>query len=417
MGQSFNNLVEINFESKDLFAKIFDSDFDTKRIIRDLELHTDQKIIPGQTLLFLDEIQNVPRALTALRYFYEQLPALHVIAAGSLLDFTIQEIGIPVGRVESLYMYPLSFLEFLCACKHTMLAEAILTIDQPAQLQPFSSTIHDKFLKLLGEYLAIGGMPEAVFIWQQTNDPKLALNVHNALIDTYRQDFNKYATKFQIKYLETIFKTAPVLLGQKFKYSAIHGDYRKRELTPCVDLLATAGIVHTVTRTAGFGVPLRAEADLDDFKLIFLDIALTQAMLGLDLRNWFLQPEQEFINKSALLEAFIGQELLAHAPVNQKTELFYWRRNIPGSEAEIDYLLSDKAQVVSIEVKSGLSTTLKSMHMFLDSHPKTTHGLRFSTQNYSIYNNIQSYPLYAVPQMLLAHGLQELPNYADLLTS
>lgn len=355
--------------------------------------------------------------MTALRYFYEQLPALHVIAAGSLLDFTIQEIGIPVGRVESLYMYQLSFLEFLCACKHTMLAEAILTIDQPAQLEPFSSTIHDKLLKLLGEYLAIGGMPEAVLIWQQTNDLKLALNVHHTLIDTYRQDFNKYATKLQIKYLETIFKTAPVLLGQKFKYSAIHGDYRKRELAPCVDLLATAGIVHTVTRTADFGVPLRAEADLDDFKLIFLDIALTQAMLGLDLRNWFLQPAQEFINKGALLEAFIGQELLAHASVNQKTELFYWRRNTPGSEAEIDYLLSDKAQVVPIEVKSGLSTTLKSMHMFLDSHPKTTHGLRFSTQNYSIYNNIQSYPLYAVPQMLLAHGLQELPNYAGLLTS
>ncbi len=432
LGQSFNNLVEINFESKDLFATIFDIDFDIKRIIRNLELHTDQKIVPGQTLLFLDEIQNVPRALTALRYFYEQLPALHVIAAGSLLDFTIQEVGIPVGRVESLYMYPLSFLEFLCACKHTMLAEAILTqpvklnssinldyrtnisITSQTQLEPLSSTIHDKLLKLLGEYLAIGGMPEAVFIWQQTNDPKLALNVHNALIDTYRQDFNKYATKFQIKYLETIFKTAPVLLGQKFKYSAIHGDYRKRELAPCVDLLATAGIVHIVTRTAGYGIPLRAEADLEDFKLIFLDIGLTQAMLGLDLRNWFLQPEQEFINKGALLEAFIGQELLAHAPVNQKTELFYWRRNTPGSEAEIDYLWPDKNQVVPIEVKSGSGTTLKSMHMFLDSHPKTTHGLRFSTQNYSIYNNIQSYPLYAVPQMLLSHGLQELQNYAGL---
>ena len=419
LGRSFANLVEVNFEANDRFATVFANDFDVKRIVRDLALHTDQEIIPGQTLLFLDEIQNVPRALTALRYFYEQLPELHVIAAGSLLDFTIQQIGIPVGRVASLYMYPLSFLEFLGATQHQLLAQALIeqvaqvsaNAAQPAPFTPFSTALHAKLLKLLGEYLAIGGMPEAVATWQHTHDPRPVFAVHQALLDTYRQDFAKYATKFQLKYLETLFKTAPVLLGQKFKYSAVHGDYRKRELAPCVDLLATAGIIHTVTRTAGFGVPLRAEVDLEDFKLIFLDVGLTQALLGLDLRQWFLQPDQAFINKGALLEAFIGQELLAHAPVNQKAELYYWRRNTPGSEAEIDYLLAAQAQALPIEVKSGLGTTLKSMQLFLESHPQSSHGLRFSIHNYTVHDRIYSYPLYAVPSMLLAHGIQERSQY------
>ena len=244
-------------------------------------------------------------------------------------------------------------------------------------------------------------MPEAVVRWQATRDPQLCFEVHHALVDTYRQDFEKYAKKFQIKYLNVLFNAIPQQLGKKFKYSVIEGDYRKRELVPCLDLLSTAGIIHSAPCSAGNGIPLGAEADPNDFKIIFLDIALSQTMLGLDLKNWFLSPQQEFINKGVLIESFVGQELLAYAYPTSKAGLFYWRRNKTGSEAEIDYLIQDKEYIVPIEVKSGLGTTLKSMQLFLESHPKSSYGIRFSTHNYSVHNNIHSYPLYTIVQMML----------------
>jgi uncharacterized protein len=408
LGKAFENIVEINFELKEGAKGIFEKgDLEPERIIRDLSLLTGMQIIPGATLLFFDEIQNTPKVLTALRYFYEKLPALHVIAAGSLLDFTIQATGIPVGRVSSLYMYPLSFFEFLCACGHEQLAQEIMPGRFTAAL---SEPVHQKLLSLFAEYCAIGGMPEAVMLWKKTGNPSLCFEVQHTLLDTYRQDFGKYAEKFQIKYLSVLFNVIPRFLGIKFKYSAIEGEYRKRELSPCLDLLTTAGVAHSVMRSAGNGVPLGAEADIEDFKIIFLDAALAQALLGLDLKAWFLQPEKEFINKGAIIEAVVGQEFLAHAHPAHKINLFYWRRNAAGSEAEIDYLMTQQGSVIPVEVKSGAGSTLKSMHMFLESHKNSPFGLRFSTQNYSVHEKIHSYPLYAISSVIRDH-VQDVNAY------
>lgn len=412
LGKHFENFVEINFEKDFRFQNLFDKDLDPQRIVRDLAAITKKKIIPGKTLLFFDEIQNVPRAVTALRYFYEELSELHVIAAGSLLDFTIQEVGVPVGRVTFLYMYPLSFFEFLCACGYILIAQEILT---SSSKNPMSEPMHEKLLTLLGEYLAIGGMPEAVAQWANNRDALVCFEIHNTLIDAYRQDFNKYAQKFQIKYLEVLFNAIPRQLGTKFKYSAIEGDYRKRELAPCVDLLSTAGIIHPALRSAGNGIPIGAEVDPADFKIIFLDVALSQTILGLDLGQWLFNPEQEFINKGALIEAFVGQEMLAYSYPIRKSNLYYWRRNAPGSEAEVDYLVQDQAQVVPVEVKSRLGSSLKSMHAFLESHPQSTYGIRFSAHNYSIHEKIHSYPLYAILPFVLATSRQDKESFEALL--
>jgi uncharacterized protein len=411
LGKTYKSFVEINFEITRNAKAIFERDLEPDRIIRELFLITRKKIIPGKTLLFFDEIQETPLVLTALRYFYEKLPELHVIAAGSLLDFTIQSVGIPVGRVTSLYMYPLSFFEFLCACGYEMLAEEIMPGTYHGQL---GDVVHRQLLILFGEYCAIGGMPEAVMLWKNTKNPELCFTMHHALIDTYRQDFGKYAEKFQIKYLATLFNAIPRFLGTKFKYSAIEGDYRKRELAPCLDLLVTAGVVHSVMRSAGNGVPLGAEVSFEHFKLILLDCALSQAILGLDLKAWFLTAEQEFVNKGAIIEALIGQELLAYAHPAHKSHLFYWTRNAPGSEAEVDYLITDQGKVIPVEVKSGAGSTLKSMHMFLESHKNAPYGLRFSTQNYSIHEKIHSYPLYAVATVVKDHG-HDRKAYENLL--
>lgn len=411
LGKNFEHFIEINFETDKRFRDLFTDDLHPTRIMRDIELITLKKIIPGKTLLFFDEIQIVPQALTSLRYFYEQVPEQHIIAAGSLLDFRIQQEGMPVGRVMSLYMYPLSFFEFLCACGYTRMAQELLPADEK---KPLSPLIHKELLRILGEYLAIGGMPEAVERWRTTKDPRACFEVHQTLLDTYRHDFDKYAKKLQIKYLELLFREIPRQLGSKFKFSAIQGDYRKRELAPCLQLLSTAGIAHEVMRSAGNGVPLGAEASPEDYKVVFLDIALCQSLLGIDLAAWFLQPQQEFINKGPLVEAFAGQEFLTYADPKSKAHLFYWQRNVKGSEAEIDYLVQEKAHIVPIEVKSGPGTTLKSMHLFLEHHPQSSYGIRFSTQEYSVHDKIYSYPLYAIAEFVLKNRPDEIKKYQSL---
>lgn len=399
LGNSFQNFVEINFEKEPKALAIFESDknLDPKRIVEEITLITHKKIEPGSTLLFFDEIQAAPRAITALRYFYEEMPQLHVIAAGSLLDFTIEQIGIPVGRVDSFYMYPLSFIEFLAAIGNQVTVEQLLENPNVA----YSTGVHNHLLDLVGKYLAVGGIPESVNRWVDTGNILQCLQVHQSIINTYRQDFGKYARKAQVHYVDKVFNSIPYQLGKKFKYSIIEGDYRKRELAPALDLLTTAGVAHKIYHTAAHGIPLGAESDLSTYKTILMDIAVSQKLLDLDTGPWILNPLQEFVNKGALVEAFVGQELLAYSDPQQKSQLYYWQRMEKNSTAEIDYVVQKQEAIIPIEVKSGQGTTLKSMHIFLDTHPKSMTGFRFSTQNYSTYEKIHSFPLYAIAQVAL----------------
>lgn len=399
LGEEFDQIVEINFELAQDARPIFEKDLHPERILRDLSFYTDQKIEPGKTLLFFDEIQEVPKAILALRYFFEMMPELHVIAAGSLFDFALEKVGLPVGRVSSMYMYPLSFMEFLAACGRSSLMEAILNSES------FSETIHYKLMDLVGEYLAIGGMPEAVAKWIESKNPKECFQIHHNLIASYRQDFEKYADEHQVKYVETLFRQIPHFIGDQFQYKNIHGEYRKRELAPCLDLLCKAHVIHKVHHSAGNGIPLGAEINLEWFKIIFVDIALSQALLGFDLSTWFLRPGIEFVNRGTIIEAFVGQELLAYSHPLRETDLFFWRRAEKSSSAEIDYLYEKNQTVIPIEVKSGHAGTLKSMHLFLDQHKKSPFGIRFSAQNYSLFEKIDSRPLYTVAT--LAHEDQK----------
>jgi predicted AAA+ superfamily ATPase len=398
LGKTFPSFVEINFELNKKAKTIFDADLDPQRILREISALTEKEIIPGQTLLFFDEIQAVPAGILALRYFYEMMPELHVIAAGSLLDFAIEQVGVPVGRVQFLYMYPLSFIEFLSALDHPMMIKEILAHSDG---EAISDVVHDKILSLLGNYIAIGGMPQAVACW------KTLLNVHECaqipqkLVDAYQYDFVKYGKSHQLKYLDVLFSQIPQQLGKKFKYSLI-GDFRKRELEPCVDLLITAGVVHRVMHSDAHGIPLGAQADFDSFKLIFIDVGLSQFILDLKAGDWLLNPLEEFINKGMVAEALVGQELAAYEHPTRKAKLYYWQRDTRGSEAEVDYLIQLERTIIPIEVKSGKGTTLRSMQLFLESHPNSPYGIRFSTNNYSVHEKIHSYPLYAIARVLAA---------------
>jgi len=397
LGKLFPRFVEINLESMPEAHIVFEKNLDPERMITELSILVQKPIIPGQTLLFIDEIQIVPRAITALRYFYEKMPQLHVIAAGSLLDFAIEQVGIPVGRVQSLYMYPLSFIEFCAALNYHQLIEEIFSHDSKVHM---SDVVHNKALALLGDYCAIGGMPRAVQLWKETKDPLNAARVHSTILDAYRQDFGKYAKSLQVKYVELIFNYIPVQLGRKFKYSLIEGEYRKRELAPALDLLVTAGVAHKIFHSAGQGIPLGSQIDMQDYKVIFFDVALGQVLLDLDSAGWLTDPLAEFINKGSVVEAFVGQEILAYDDPHAKKNLYYWHRESRGSEAEIDYLVQKKNKVIPIEVKSGSGSTLRSLQSFLETHSSTPHGIRFSTNNYSEYQKVISFPLYAIAHVM-----------------
>ena len=393
LGKSFENFVEINLEFNPDLKSIFKLNLDPVRILKEIYALTNKKIIPGSTLLFFDEVQSEPQVVLALRYFYELMPNLHVIAAGSLLDFAIEAIGVPVGRVEFLYMYPLSFYEFLNALGAEQLLEEVVNHDINQQM---SEVLHNKLLRYIGEYLAVGGMPEVVYSWSVDGDPIKCFDKIQTLINAYRQDFVKYAKRSQIQYLDILLEDVPRQLGKKFKFSNVPGEFRKRELSPCMDLLVTAGVVNKIYHTDAQGLPLGAQVDPDNFKLIFLDVALAQSILGLNLADWLLDPEKQFVNKGEIVEAFIGQEILAYSNYVQKQNLYYWLRTERTAQAEIDYVVNVKNVIIPIEVKGGAGSTLRSLHMFLNTHKTSAFGIRFSAQNYSVFENIYSYPLYAV---------------------
>lgn len=396
LGKTFDSFVELNFELQPTLQEIFQDNLNPETILNKLFVITHQKIVPGKTLLFFDEIQSTPNAIISLRYFYEMMPELHVIAAGSLLDFAIQSVGMPVGRVTSYTMYPVSFMEFLSAMNAHGVIDEILSHDIKRAIK---DVFHDTFFSLLAQYLTIGGMPQTVAFWQTTQDLSLVSEIPQRIIRSYKQDFEKYAATHQIKYLNVLLNHIPQQLGGKFKYSDVEGDYRKRELAPCLDLLVTANVVHKVIRTGAQGIPLGAQADLHAYKIIFIDVALTQFMLGLKVGNWIINPLEEFVNKGELVEAFVGQELVAYNHPLHDTQLYYWQRETRGGEAEIDYVIQQEANIIPIEVKSGKGTAMKSMKSFLESHPASPYGIRFSTHNYSIHENIYSYPLYAVAKI------------------
>ena len=395
-GKEFKSFVLINLEKQPDAAVLFNEDLDPKKLIQRLQLITEQKIIPGETLLFIDEAQEAPRSLIALRYFYEECPELHVIAAGSLLDFAIEKVGVPVGRVSFLYLYPLSLIEFLKATHRDMAAQAIIEHPFP---QSVLKPIHQKWLDYVAEYIAVGGMPEVVEAWRNTNDIDVCGEIQYAIVESYRQDFEKYCKQHEIKYVSLIYEQVPRQLGETFKFSKIPGDYRKRDLAPAFDLLQKAMVVNSVYHTDGQGIPLGAEADYHYFKSTFVDVALAQRLLDSRPKDWFLQPTHSLINKGEIIESFVGQELLAYSDPREKAQLYYWQRHERGSSAEVDYLTNIQGQVIPIEVKSGTGSSLKSLQLFLNTHSKSPYGVRFSTHDFSVHEKLHSYPLYAISKL------------------
>ena len=392
LGEQFQTFVELNFEENPELGEFFDADLDPFVLVTNLSNYLDRPIAPQQTLLFLDEIQACPRAITALRYFYEKLPQLHVIAAGSLLEFELDRIGVPVGRVQFAHMTPMSFGEFLNAIGKESLRQQVR--EQPFKQLP--RPLHNQLLQLVRDYIFVGGMPEVVARYREDRDLRACQVVLSNLLESYRADFPKYAKLRQVQYVREVFDAIPHQLGSKFKYSRVSTNLRSRELAPALGLLCRAHVVYQVFHSSGNGHPLAGEKNAKKFKVLFLDTGLCQRLLGVDIAPAIISPGKILTNYGPLVELFVGLQLLYHARRNNpmQTDLYYWHRE-SRSKAEVDYLVANTKHVFPIEVKSGKTGTLKSLHLFIQEKWLDV-GYQFSGAFPSKVGTIQTVPLYAV---------------------
>jgi predicted AAA+ superfamily ATPase len=371
-------LVELNFERNPEVREAFASK-DPAGILTTIQLLTGQSVVAGKTLLFLDEIQAAPEALAALRYFYEEMPQLHVIAAGSLLEFTLADaqFSMPVGRVEYMYLGPLQFEDFLGA----MQEPALVSWLQKVSLADLSGTplvraVHDRYMELLRQYWVVGGLPEAVASFAADRSFTTVGRVHQSIVATYRDDFGKYSHGALKNRVQIVFDKLPSLVGRKFKYSQVSHEHRSAELAAALQQLCMAHVAYRVRHTSANGVPLGAEADERNFKVLYMDVGLMCSALHLSLLD-LRRADLSLVNDGAIAEQFIGQHLLYGCAWYETPDLYYWMREAKSAAAEVDYVIAQGQQTVPVEIKAGKTGTLKSLHRFLQ-EKRRSFGLRFN---------------------------------------
>lgn len=366
-------LHEINLERHLYLGKVFRSG-NISMIMGELQGLTGEIREPNRSLLFLDEIQAIPEAIQALRYFYDDLPGLAVIAAGSLMEFTLSlhSFSMPVGRITYLHIAPLSFAEFLLAAD----PELFRFYSSWKLNDQLPESRHRKLLLRQREYLLVGGMPEAVQVWIDTGLFDGVQGIQRNIMDTYIDDFSKYARQAQLVRLQRILRSIPANVCRKIKYTSLSRDDRAAEVRAAIDLLCKARICTAVYHSDCSGLPLGAGRDDTVFKLMFLDTGLVCMQLGLKFAQLQKMDERTLVNEGPLAEQFVGQELLGMHRGKQVPELFYWLREGKSNNAEIDFVVPEQNTIIPIEVKAGKSGTLKSLHQFI-ANKKVTRAVRF----------------------------------------
>ncbi|MDR0938816.1 MAG: ATP-binding protein [Mediterranea sp.] len=399
LGQRFVYFVEVNFErdDKELRVKsVFERGTNPKRICEELSLIYGQPIIPGKTLLFLDEVQACVPAITSLRYFYEEYPELHVIAAGSLLEFALQELpSFGVGRIHSQFLYPFSFDEYLRAMEMDHLADAIQNASPET---PLPEAVHAKCTQLLTRFILIGGMPEVVSTYARSGSLLDCQQALNELTLSLYDDFSKYKQRVPTARLREVFSAVIHQTGDKFVYANVSPEFNRPQIKESIGLLELAGIIYPVTHTAANGLPLAAEMNTKFRKWFVLDTGIYQRFLRLDLNQLFASESLRQVNKGALAEMFVGLEILKAAPSTYPTQLYYWQREKHGSLAEVDYVIQRDADILPVEVKAGTRGSMQSMFQFM-AEKRSAYGIRCSLENFGSFRDIKIYPLYAASRI------------------
>ena len=403
------SLCEVNLERHLYLDQIFSS-LDTARILRELEALGGVRL--AGSILFLDEIQAAPHALHALRYLYEDHPELPVLAAGSLLEFTLGEhrFSMPVGRIEYLHIGPMSFVEFLGAVDPALVGYcSTWNLGAP----PVESA-HRRAQRRLREYFLVGGLPEAVLTYRESGSPLEVATVHRSIAETYQDDFAKYATGSELARLQRLFSVVPRSVGRKIAYHRIDPDSRSREVIRAVELLVKARVCNRVTHSHCSGVPLGADVDTATYKLLFMDVGLMNHVCGLDGPSIDAMDATRLVNEGGIAEQYVGQQLAALGAGELPAALHYWLRDAKTRNAEVDYVISQADWIIPIEVKAGRSGSLKSVLQFahekrpplavrFDANPASLqtvqHTIRTAAGTQPVMLRILSLPLYAVESL------------------
>ena len=407
--ECFHNTVELNFERQPELAQLFASK-DPNQILSLIELQYNAAINPGETLLFLDEIQATPQVFEALRYFFEERPDIHVIAAGSLLEFALTEpsFAVPVGRIEYLYLGPMTFEEFLLAQGKERLVSFIRSFEFPATIP---DPLHRQLMDAVREYLVVGGMPASVFAYTGSASLADTESEKQSILETFVEDFGKYARRADPDRLRKVFTRLPLLIGQRLKYAHIDRDDQARNLAHALSVLCKALVAWRVHHSACNGVPLRAEIKETVFKPLFLDVGLMSSACGLNLLDFTSATDVLQVNQGSVCEQFVGQHLLYGQPSFVRPELFFWMREKPSSNAEVDYAISMGTKIIPVEVKAGKTGTLKSLQVFLkaktqnigvrvNSGPPTWHTASYALPKMADQSfELVSIPFYLVGQL------------------
>ena len=393
LSKHFDYFLEVNFEEQKQVHRLFDGDLSPKELCNNLSIMYNVPIVPGKTLLFFDEIQSCIPAISSLRFFYEKYSELHLIAAGSLLEFAFDELpSFGVGRVRSMFVYPFSFNEFLSACKENLL----LKTKQKATVNiPLQDVIHQKLLLYLKRFLLLGGMPEVVANYIEGNNFQACQLVLDDLIISLKADFAKYKKRVPSSRILEVFESIVKQTENKFTYSKVTTEANHKQIKEAVEILIMSGLVIPVTHTSANGIPLGAEIDFKKRKMLIFDVGIFQRILGLNISDVLFENSFEAINKGSLAELYVGLELLKSASCYKQQNLYYWQREALNSNAEVDYILQKNNEIIPVEVKSGTKGSMQSLYLFMK-EKKITEGVRFSLENFSTYNKIKVYPLYAV---------------------
>ena len=396
-------LIELNLEKRPELAEHFSSN-NPRQIVSDLEADLGLDIHPDNAILFLDEIQATPVLLASLRWFHEEMPELPVVAAGSLLDFTLAEhdFSMPVGRIMYCHVEPLSFFEFLNASGNEKLRKALCTAGETGALSP---RLHERSLELFSEFCITGGFPEIVAKWVETRNDDQRLQLQQDLIAAYRDDFNKYRKRVSVDLLRRVMDAVPKQLGDAFVYNRADADAAHRNIKQAVEMLTLARVCHRIEHTAANGLPLGAEGNPRLFKMMMADIGISTVQLGrsrLEFRNI---NETVWANKGGLAEQFVAQHLRSLFKPWEEPRLFYWQRT-GGRQGELDFIYQHGPHIIPIEVKAGSAGSMKSLHAFmqskqlplairLDTNPPSIQDLdvRTTTGDHARYR-LLSLPLY-----------------------
>jgi len=392
-GKKFDNFIEINFEETPRLKALFSEDLSPATICENIAAIYKTNIVPGKTLLFFDEIQECPEAIASLRFFYEKLPRLDVIAAGSLLEFALSEIPtFGVGRIRSMFMYPLSFSEFLTGAGEQQLLDKIREANS---LKPLNEVLHNRLIELVQKFICLGGMPEVIANYIETKNLHQCQQLLDDLIISIQADFTKYSKKTPVSRINEVYQAVVFQAGQKFVYSKACAQANHNQVKEALQLLITAGLVIPVTHSSSNGIPLGAGANPQKQKMLVNDTGIFQRMMGLDLEDFLLSKQFDVINKGNVAEQFVGLELIKSESCYQNPSLYYWHREAKNSNAEVDYVIPISQEIVPVEVKSGTKGAMQSLFLFLK-EKKLPKGIRISNENFSAYENIEVYPLYAV---------------------